>query len=148
MRRRAALCVALALWALPASAQQAGWPNLDQLLFSTLTASGRAEASFWLPDQNDPAAATRALGVVYEHIPGSAGSVSIAVGLYQRIAEGWQFVGPVEGLFGNTPSDPAFAPTHMDVTTLMLGPNEPRCCPTLQVRWRIDLATRVAQRLN
>lgn len=147
MRIVAAL-LAMSLWLPPASAQQASWPNLDQLLFSTLTASGRAEASFWLPDQLDPATATRALGVVYEHIPGSAGSVSIATGIYQRVAEGWAFVGPVEGLFGNSPRDPAFLAAHVDVTTTMLGPNEPRCCPTLPVRWRIDLTTRVAQRLN
>ena len=146
--RRAALALAVGLWATSAPAQQAGWPNLDQLLFSTLTASGRAEASFWMPDQPDPATATRALGIVYERIPGSAGSVGIAVGLYQRVPQGWQYTGPVEGLFGQSPSDPAFAPTHIEVTTLMLGPNEPRCCPTMQVSWRIDLATRVAQRLN
>lgn len=142
------LLLALSIWAPPVSAQQVGWPNLDQLLFSTLTNSGRAEASFWLPDQSEPTTATRALGVVYEHIPGSAGSVSIAAGLYQRVAEGWAFVGPVEGLFGNAPRDPGFGPAHVDLTTTMLGPDEPRCCPTLPVRWRIDLTTRVAQRLN
>ncbi|WP_299612828.1 hypothetical protein [uncultured Tateyamaria sp.] len=148
IRSVAAIILALSLWVPPVTAQQAGWPNLDQLLFSTLTASGRAEASFWLPDRPEPTTATRALGVVYEHIPGSAGSVSIAVGLYQRVAEGWAFVGPVEGLFGNSPREVEFGPTSLDLTTTMLGPNEPRCCPTLPVRWRIDLATRVAQRLN
>lgn len=143
-----ALCALMAVWAQTAAAQQAGWPNLDQLLFGTLTASGRAEASFWLPDQATPATATRALGVVYEHVPGSAGSVSIAVGLYARGAQGWQYAGPITGLFGQSPRDAVFAANQVELTTTMLGPNEPRCCPTLPVRWRIDIPTRQAQRLN
>lgn len=134
--------------ALPTLAQQGAWPNLDQLLFSTLTASGTAETSFWLPDRATPDDATRALGIVYEYIPGSAGNTSIAVGLYQRTTTGWGFVGPVEGLFGQSPRDAAFGSTHIDLTTTMLGPNEPRCCPTLPVRWRISLASRTVQRLN
>lgn len=148
MTRLAACVLAFAVWLSPLTAQTAGWPDLDSLLFSTLTKSGRAEASFWLPDQPDPTTATRALGIVYEHIPGSAGSVSIATGLYQRVEQGWAFVGPVQGLFGNAPRDPEFTQTHIDLTTITLGPNEPRCCPTLPVRWRIDLNTRTAQRLN
>jgi hypothetical protein len=141
------LAICLALLAAPLHAQD-GWPNLDQLLFSTLTASGTAEASFWLPDSADADAATRALGIVYEYIPGSAGSTSIASGVYQRVPEGWQFAGTVSGLFGQSPTDAAFGPGHVDVTTIMLGPDEPRCCPTLPARWRIDLSTFSAQRLN
>ena len=144
MRIFAPILLAVAM-AFPAGAQ--GWPNLDQLLFSTLTSSGKAEASFWLPDHPDPAQATRALGVVYEHIPGSAGSVSIAVGHYIRNATGWQFTGVVSGLFGQSPRDPAYGEGVVELTTTMLGPNEPRCCPTLATRWRIDLNTMAAQRL-
>lgn len=126
-----------------------GWPNLDQLLFSTLTTSGTAESSFWLPDTPDPATATQALGVVYEYIPGSAGNTGIATGYYQRTQTGaWQFAGVVQGLFGQQPRDPAFAPGYMDLTTTMLGPNEPRCCPTLATRWRIDLTAMTAVRLQ
>lgn len=142
------LALTLAISAPPTTAQQSNWPDLDQLLFSTLTASGTAEASFWLPDQADPATATRALGIVYEHIPGSAGNTSIAVGLYQPTTAGWGFVGLVEGLFGQSPRDATFGPTYVDITTIMLGPNEPRCCPTMPVRWRVSLASRTAQRLN
>ncbi len=145
MRILSSLLVCLAT-ACPASAQ--GWPNLDQLLFSTLTQSGRAEASFWLPDSPDPTRATRAVGVVYEHIPGSAGSVSIATGHYVRQASGWQFTGVVSGLFGQNPRDSLFGPGYVDVTTTMLGPNEPRCCPTLATRWRINLTSMTAQRLQ
>lgn len=143
MRAIAALLLILAT---PVQAQN-GWPDLDRLLYGTLTASGRAEASFWLPDQGDPATATRALGIVYEAFPGG-NATSIATGLYQRTTQGWQFAGIVQGLFGQSPRDIAFAPTHIDITTTMLGPGEPRCCPTRVTRWRIDLANRVAQRLN
>lgn len=137
------------LWlvlSLPLSAQS--WPNLDQLLFSTLTASGTAEASFWIPDSPDPAQATRALGVVYEYIPGSAGNTGIATGHYIRTQAGWQFSGRIAGLFGQSPRDPAFGQGFVDVTTTMLGPNEPRCCPTLPVRWRINLSSMTAVRLQ
>ena len=129
----------------PLSAQS--WPNLDQLLFSTLTSSGTAEASFWIPDSPDPAGASRALGVVYEYIQGSAGSVSIAVGHYVRTQTGWQFAGTVSGLFGNSPRDPAYEQGFVDLTTTTLGPNEPRCCPTVQTRWRINLNTLTAVKL-
>lgn len=141
-----ALVALLALLATPLQAQN-GWPDLDRLLFGTLTTSGRAEASFWVPDQADPATATRALGIVYEAFPGG-NAVSMATGIYQRTTQGWQFAGVVQGLFGNSPREVTFAPTHIDITTTMLGPGEPRCCPTQVTRWRIDLASRVAQRLN
>ena len=147
MIRLLVLVAAFVVFGAPLRAQN-GWPNLDQLLFSTLTTSGTAEASFWLPDSVDPNTATRALGVVYEYIPGSAGNTGIATGVYVRTAQGWQLAGVVQGLFGQRPSDANFGPTSVDVTTVMLGPNEPRCCPTLPVRWRIDLTTLVAQRLN
>lgn len=143
---RALIATFCLMLALPVQAQD-GWPDLDQLLFGTLTTSGRAEASFWLPDSGDPASATRALGIVYEAFPGG-NAVSIATGMYQRVPQGWQFLGLVEGLFGQSPRDAAFGPTHVELTTTMLGPGEPRCCPTLATRWRIDLATRTAQKLN
>ncbi|WP_299551907.1 hypothetical protein [uncultured Tateyamaria sp.] len=146
--RLGAFILALAISASSTTAQQGAWPDLDRLLFSTLTASGTAEASFWLPDQTNPATATRALGIVYEYVPGSAGNTSIAVGVYQRTTAGWTFAGPVEGLFGQSPRDASFGPAHVDLTTIMLGPDEPRCCPTMPVRWRVSLASRTAQRLN
>ncbi|WP_299146918.1 hypothetical protein [uncultured Tateyamaria sp.] len=142
------LVLIAALLTTPVSAQQAGWPDLDQLLFGTMTASGRAEASFWMPNAEDPNVANRAVGVVYEAIPGAAGNTGIAVGLYVRTTQGWQFAGRVEGLFGHSPRDHAFTPTHVELTTDMPGPNDPRCCPTQPTRWRIDLNTRAVERLN
>ena len=126
---------------------QGGWGNLDQLLRQSLTRSGTFEASFWLPDNGDPAQATRALGVVYEWIEGSAGSTTIATGLFVRAPDRWVYQGPVEGLFGQSPRDAVFAQGHVDLTTTMLGPNEPRCCPTQATRWRIDLSKLRASQL-
>ncbi len=141
--------LAALFWGAAAPAQDmAPWPNLDAMILSNLTDSGTAEAAFWLPDGPDPAQVTQGLGVAYEYIQGSAGSVSIAVGYFVRGASGWQYVGPVQGLFGQSPRAPMFAPGVMELTTTTLGPNEPRCCPTQETRWRIDLAQRVAQRLN
>lgn len=154
MTWRALLLVALVTCAAPASAQTQAWPNqhgwgsLDAMILSTLTTSGTAEAAFWLPDHPDPAQATRGLGVAYEYIQGSAGNTSIALGYYVRSAAGWQMAGPVTGVFGQSPRDPVYTQTTLEITTTMLGPNEPRCCPTLPVRWRIDLASRAVQRLD
>lgn len=112
------------------------------------TSSGTAEASFWLPDSADPATASIALAVVYEYIQGSAGNTGIAPGFFVKQEGAWVFTGPVQGLFGQSPSDASFGQTALELTTIMLGPNEPRCCPTLPVRWRIDYQTLTAQRLN
>ena len=148
MIRILAVLAALA-WGSAAPAQNmAPWPNLDAMILSTLTATGTAEAAFWLPDSPEPAQVTQGLGIAYEYIQGSAGSVSIAVGYFVRGAGGWQYAGPVQGLFGQSPRAPIFAPGAMELTTTTLGPNEPRCCPTQETRWRIDLSRLAAQRLN
>lgn len=138
--RRYALAFAMCL-AAPVASAQTTWGNLDALMFPYLTQSGAAEASFWLPDAADAAAATRALGIVYEYIPGSAGNTSIATGLFVKQPAGWVFAGPVEGVFGHAPQDARFTASFVDVTTLTLGPNDARCCPTQLTRWRIDFAS-------
>lgn len=146
--RLKALFVIASLIGAPLGAQTAAWPDLGVLLFSTLTRSGTAEHAVWLPDHPDPALAVQSLGVAYEHVPGSAGSVSIAVGYYQKTDAGWVFAGPIGGVFGSDPRDPVYQPGTIELTTTMPGPNDPRCCPTQATRWRIDLASRQAQRLN
>lgn len=140
------LAFALTLAALPAQAQD--WGDLDALILPNLTTSGTAEASFWLPDNPDPAAASIALAVVYEWIEGSAGSTGIAPGFFVKQEGSWVFAGKVEGLFGQSPSDVAYGESAVELTTIMLGPDEPRCCPSMPVRWRIDYQTLVAERLN
>jgi hypothetical protein len=42
----------------------------------------------------------------------------------------------------------AFFPDHVEVSTLTLGPNDPRCCPTLTKRWSIDLQSGEAVPIN
>lgn len=107
----------------------------------TLTGGARMEAAFWLPDHTDPAAAREAIGVAYTHIPGSAGSLSIAVGHF--VHQDGQFVlsGPISGVFGHDPRLPVFAPGHMALTMTTLGPNDARCCPTGETTWIIDRQT-------
>lgn len=130
----AAICVA----GFAAAAE--GWGNIDALLFSHLTRTGRAEVSYWLPNSTDPALATAAFGVVYEYIEGSAGSTSIAVGLFLKQPQGhWGFAGTVADLFGHDPRDVVFDGAYAMMTTTMPGPNDARCCPTQPTRWRIDL---------
>ena len=147
MRVWCALMV-LRLWA-PALDAQGRWPNLEQLLGSTLAPGAQFERSFWLPDSADPAQAQQAIGVVYPIIQGAAGNTGIAVGHFVRVqGGGWGLAGVVGNLFGFDPRDAVFSPGAVQLTTTMLGPNEPRCCPTLPVRWQIDLTTFQAQRLN
>ncbi|WP_187429076.1 hypothetical protein ROLI_004770 [Roseobacter fucihabitans] len=142
------LYLAATLWfmSLPALAQD--WGDLNAVILPALSSSGTSEATFWLPNVNDPEAASLSLAVVYEYIQGSAGNTSIAVGFFVRQPTGWAFGGTVENLFGHNPRDAVFADSFVELTTTTLGPNEPRCCPTMQTRWRVDYQSRTAQRLN
>ncbi|WP_226779334.1 hypothetical protein [Oceaniglobus trochenteri] len=146
MRLIAAALLSLTL-ALPASAQQ-GWGNLDQMLLNALAPGEPLAGSYWLPDSVDPEAATTALGVVYPVIVGSAGSTGISVGVFNRSGSGWGMTTSVPGLFGLDPREHVILPDRIEVTTTMQGPGEPRCCPTLPVRWIIDRASGAVQRLN
>ncbi|QBF33627.1 hypothetical protein [Thalassococcus sp. S3] len=133
----------------PASqAQQQGWGDLDTLLLQTLSPTGDMVSSFWMPDHQDPAAARHALAIIYSHIPGSAGNVSIHSGLFERTSSGWSLRQQVTGLFGQSPSDPKHLPDRIEVTTATLGPNDPRCCPTQSTRWWIDPRTGAAHPSN
>lgn len=142
-----ALCLAL-LWPFSASAQDTGWGNLDALLLGTLSQTGSMEASFWMPNSEDPAIATEALGVIYVHVPGSAGTVSIHAALFGKTDSGWNFWLPVSGLFGQSPTAPVHGPEGIEISTMVLGPGDARCCPSEEARWRIDRTTGLATRIN
>ncbi len=133
---------------LPSATLAQDWGDLDRLLFQSLTDSGTAEASFWLPNAPVPTVATTAIGVVYEYIPGSAGNTGIATGVFVRQANGWSFAGEVDGMYGQSPRDAAFSQSSVDVTTTLPGPNDPRCCPTVPTRWRIDFGSLKAVRIQ
>ncbi|MEM6306251.1 MAG: hypothetical protein AAF744_16155 [Pseudomonadota bacterium] len=141
------LLAALVILLAGVTARAQDWGNLDQLLMGNLTRTGTAQATYWLPDSADPAQARRAVGVAYEYIEGSAGSFSIAVGVFIRQGSAWGFVGTVNGVFGQSPRDVAFAGNTAQLTTTTLRDGEPRCCPTGQTRWQIDLSTLTAQPL-
>jgi hypothetical protein len=141
------LLLALALGAaLPATAQD--WGDLDTLIMGQLTGGATLESSTFMPDAADPAAASRAIAVAYTHIPGSAGSVDIHVGLFRKETNAWRLMRKIDGLYGMGVENPVFSGQTFEVTTNMLGPDDPRCCPTLKVRWRIDLDTADVTRLN
>ncbi len=127
----------------PVAAQSTA-EDIAQLLREDLSPTGAMEGGKWFTNEN----ATQGLGIIYAHIPGSAGSVSIHAGLYGFFDSGWVKLKDVQGLFGSSPEDARFVPGQVEITMLMLGPDEPRCCPTLRVRWSIDLNTGIATRLN
>jgi hypothetical protein len=145
----ARILAALILLSTPATAQSgADWGDLDGVLFSTLTTSGAAEASYWLPNATTPDQTTEAVGVVYEHIPGSAGSVSIAVGVFRRAGSDFVLVGRVNDVFGMVPADPAHYPDRIEFSTSTLTDTDPRCCPSGTTRWAIDRTTLTARKVE
>lgn len=140
---------ALILLSASATAQSGpDWGNLDAVLFPALTNSGSAEASYWLPNATTPAQTTEAVGVVYEHIPGSAGSVSIAVGLFRRAGSQFVLAGRVDGVFGMVPADPLYYPDRIEFSTSTLADGDPRCCPSGTTRWTIDRTTLTARKVE
>jgi hypothetical protein len=135
MLRVVALVVCLAL-ATSASAQD--WSAVGPVLKRDLAGGREPLQIYFFPDSPDPLTATRALGVAYVHIEGSAGSASIHVGLFQKTGDAWALYRPVGDLFGFSPRDPQMGPDGFFVTTDMLGPNDPRCCPSVPTRWYVD----------
>jgi hypothetical protein len=134
--------VALGAWA-----QDGDWGNLDALILGSMPQQGEVQASFWMPDHADPTIAGAALALVYAHIPGSAGSVSLDAGVFFRTSAGWRFGRRVDGLFGHNPRDVLFLGDRIEVTMTTLGPNEPRCCPTQVTRYSILRTTGEVSRL-
>jgi hypothetical protein len=118
--------------------------QVAQLLVQDMSPTGSMEGGQWFTDTQD----TYGLGIIYVHIPGSAGSVTIHAGIYGFLDSGWVKLRDVQGLFGASPTGAAFSPGRVEVLTMTLGPNDPRCCPTKQVRWTIDLETGQAVALN
>ncbi len=131
--------VAALLLAGSAAAQDVG-----QLLAHTL-GSG-ANRLYWLPDSADPAKAREAIGFAY--LPTGGNAESLAVGYYARGPQGFGFVGPLDNLFSESPRAPRFLPDHIEVTTTMPLPGEPRCCPTGVAVWSIDRPSLAVTRLQ
>jgi hypothetical protein len=145
---RLLVAIAVAFNGAPARAQQATAEEIARMLVIDLSPTGAMESGQWFTDSALSGSVTRGLGVIYVHIPGSAGSVSIHAGLYGHSAAGWRREREVTGLFGYSPRDAAFFPGRVEVTTTTLAPGDPRCCPSLPVRWSIDLETGQAAALR
>jgi hypothetical protein len=105
-------------------------------------------ASYWLPDNPDPAAATEAKGVEYIEIEGAAGNFNIFTGYFQKGDDGFTFIGEVTELCGSEPRDPLFLADNIELTTTMPKPDDPRCCPTEIARWSIDRKSLAAKRIE
>ena len=116
------LALALVL-AGPALAQ-----DVEALMAESLGANPLA--SYWRPDNPDPAAATEAIGVEYIEIEGAAGNFKIFPGYFQKGGDGFAFIGEVTELYGSEPRDPGFLGDRIELTTTMPKPDDPRCCPT------------------
>ncbi|MEO1238725.1 MAG: hypothetical protein AAFW64_03505 [Pseudomonadota bacterium] len=146
-------CTALGAAPSPAlSTHTGGWGDLNGLMVQSfglqgLVIPGEGE-SYWLPDAVDPGAASVALGFYYYIPPGGGNAVRLSVGYFQRTRVGFSLVRPVTGLFGHNPRDAVFSGPTIEVTTTMLRPGEPRCCPTGQARWSFDRRTGVVTQLS
>ena len=150
MLKHLAALAALALIAPTGMARAQPWENnrIAEMLVSELSPTGAMAGGQWFVSAQLLTAGTLGLGIIHAHIPGSAGSVSIHAALFRWTADGWTKSGNIDGLFGYEPKDAAFFPDRVEVSTLMPGPNDPRCCPTLIKRWSIDLQSGQAVPIN
>ena len=96
---------------------------------------------YWFPDAETPEAATRAVGVLYVEIPGAAGNFNIAAGVFGPSGGSWTLQAPIRDLFGTDPRDPRWEAGKLTLTTTMPKEGDPRCCPTGEAHWSIDLKT-------
>jgi len=112
---RTLLAAILALALTTPLAAQTGWGILDQLLGAMMITTGTMVASYWLPDNIDPETATAALAVVYEERPDTGNSAFITVAIFARTPDGRFLQRPVEGLYGQTPRDPAFLADRIEL---------------------------------
>ena len=142
-------CVAQRCTPAPAASPMSPWAFIDPLLAQVLDVRPGDPTSPWLfPNHADPTQATFALGVHYPPNRVGGNSFGISVGLFARTAEGWVYRAPVNRIFGQDPRDPVFLDGRMELTTTTLGPTDPRCCPSVPVRWSVDLATGAAAPLR
>ena len=137
-------CVASRCTAPEPAAPASPWAFIDPLLAQVLDVRPGDTGPWLFPNHADPNTATRALAVHYPPNRMGGNSVGIAVGLFARTAEGWVHLSDVRVLFGLNPRDPVFHADRVELTTTTPGPTDPRCCPTVPVRWSVDFATGTA----
>ncbi len=103
---------------------------------------------YWFPNAATPETATHAIGVVLVEIGGAAGNFNVATGVFVRKGKDWKLLKPVPDLFGSDPRDPRWEADKVTLTTTMPKPGDPRCCPTGEARWSIDLKTGAVTELD
>lgn len=118
--------------------------QIARMLVMDLSPTRAIESGEWFTNSNE----TYALGIIYVHVPGSAGTVSIHGGIYGFLDSGWAKLADVTGLYGFSPMNARFDQTGVTLSTLTLAPGDPRCCPTKNTIWRIGFADGVAVPLN
>ena len=133
------LLIVLVAFGSPSQAQD--WSEVTAIVLRDLAGGGTAVGTTIFPNSPDPGIADRALGIVYVHIEGSAGNASLEAGLFVRGAAGWQMHRRVQGLYGLSPRDPGFNAEGFRLATSTLGPNDARCCPSVETAWLVDWMT-------
>ena len=73
--------------------------------------------------------------------PSIGNAVSLAVGQFRRMGQGWAFVRNVPGVFGEGPESLSFEDGRAVFTMAALMPGDARCCLSGKQRFSVDLAT-------
>ena len=122
--------------------------TIARMLVMELSPTRSMEGGEWFTDKDAFGRETRALGIIYVHVPGSAGTVSIHAGIFDFHDSGWVKTRDVSGLYGVGPRNAVFHANRIELETTTLAPGDPRCCPTQKVRWQVDIGTGAAIPLN
>lgn len=122
--------------------------RVPEMLVSELSPTGAMASGQWFISDAAMRPETVGLGIIYVHVPGSAGTVSIHAGLFLWSGSGWYKTLPVSGLYGFSPQEARFHPVHMELVTLTPGPEDARCCPSVRTRWSINLRSGTARVLD
>lgn len=74
---------------------------------------------------------------IYTEIVGAAGNMDLKVALFKGEGDKFRFLRYAPGIYGWEPRQPKFSKGSVAITTTMLKPGEPRCCPTGSKRYTI-----------
>lgn len=126
--------MAAVLWTLPMAATAQDVPK-DIAAHFRKTRGEVLDIQVFRGDYSGDGKADALVFVSYPQPGGNA--VGLEVSLF--VARGGRLVhdGPVPDLFGTDPRDVVIVPGRIEVTTTVLLPDEPRCCPTGTQRFRI-----------
>lgn len=118
--------------------------TIARMLVEELSPTRSMEGGEWFTNRDNLGRETRALGIIYVHVPGSAGTVSLHAGIFELYDSGWVKIRDVSGLYGVSPRNAVFQSNRIELETTTLAPGDARCCPTQKVRWHVDVNTGAA----